>query len=253
MKILFYGIGGAMGKTFFSCAKETNDCEIVCGVDKFANGQEFPFPVYKDCSDIKEKPDCIIDFSHHTSIYDYLPYAVKNKIPCVIATTGFSEEETAFINEQKNSIPVLKSGNMSLGVNTLLQLAKISSKILGDKADIEIIEYHHNKKADAPSGTALLIADGIKKELPSHENVIGRSGSEKRKPTDIGINSVRGGTIVGRHDVMFIMNNEVITLTHEAESKAIFANGAINAAKYIIKQNPGLYSMEDMFKSETNR
>lgn len=250
MKILFYGIGGAMGKTFFSCVKENPDCEIVCGVDKFADATEYPFPVYKNCNDIKENPDCIIDFSHHTSVYDYLPYAVKNKIPCVIATTGFSEEETEFINEQKNFIPILKSGNMSLGVNVLLQLSKICANILGDKADIEIVEYHHNKKADAPSGTALLIADGIKEELPSHEYVIGRSGINKRKPTDIGINSVRGGTIVGKHDVMFILNNEIITLKHEAESKAIFANGAISAAWYIIKQKPGLYSMEDMFKSE---
>ena len=136
---------------------------------------------------------------------------------------------------------------MSLGINLLLQMSKLCAKVLGDKADIEIIEQHHNKKLDAPSGTALLLADGIKSVNPEYEYNIGRNGLSPRKKNEIGINAVRGGTIVGKHDVMFILDNEVITLKHEAESRQIFANGSISAAKFIVKQTPGLYSMEDLF------
>lgn len=250
MNILFYGVCGTMGRTFVSCATDIADIDLICGVDKYIkNPENYSFPIYSDCSQITENVDCIIDFSVHTSIYDYLPYAVKNNIPCVIATTGFTQEELSYIEEQSKTIPILKSGNMSLGINTLLQLSKICSKILGDKADIEIVEQHHNKKLDSPSGTALLLADGIKEELQDHTYILGRSGMQKRTPTEIGINSIRGGTIVGKHEVMFIMNNEIITLKHEAESKSVFAYGSMNAARYIVKQKPGLYSMENLFQN----
>lgn len=247
MKIIFYGIGGAMGKVFASCAQAEDDIEIVCGIDKFPENCSYPFPVYSSCEKITEKADCIIDFSVHTCIYDYIPFAVKNNIPCVIATTGFSTEELDFIKQSSEKIPILRSGNMSLGVNTLLQLVKLCARALGDKADIEIVEQHHNRKVDAPSGTALLLADGIKSVLPSSNYVLGRSGMKKREKGEIGISAVRGGTIVGKHEVMFIMNNEVITLKHEAESRSVFALGSMNAARFIVKQKPGLYSMEDLF------
>lgn len=249
MNIIFYGVGGAMGKVFQSTAKECDDMSIVCGIDKNPEKCSFGFPVYSSCKEITEKADCLIDFSFHTCVKDYLPFAVKNNLPCVIASTGFDEEELALIEDAAKKIPILKSGNMSLGINLVLQLAKYCAKTLGDKADVEIIEQHHNRKADAPSGTALLLADGIKSVIPSSEYVLGRSGNAKRKPGEIGISAVRGGTIVGKHEVMFIMNNEVITIKHEAESRSIFALGSMNAARFIVKQNPGLYSMEDMFNA----
>lgn len=249
MKVIFYGIGGAMGKMFHSCAQNEPDMEIVCGIDKFPENCNCDFPVYGSCADIQETADCIIDFSVHTQIYDYLPFAVKKHIPCVIATTGFTAEEQSYIEESSKKIPILKSGNMSLGVNTILELSKICAKILGDKADIEIIEQHHNRKADAPSGTALLLADGIKQELPESTYVLGRSGMSKRQKGEIGISAVRGGTIVGKHEVMFIMNNEVITIKHEAESRSVFALGSMNAARFIVNKPNGLYTMEDLFNA----
>jgi 4-hydroxy-tetrahydrodipicolinate reductase len=248
MNVLVYGIGGTMGGILNKCIGENGELKVVCGVDKFADKTAFGVPVYSDCSAIAEKPDCIIDFSMHSNVYDYLPYAVKNNIPCVIATTGFDEEEQRYIERQAQKIAILKSGNMSLGINLVLQLSKMCAKALGRKADVEIIEQHHNRKTDAPSGTALLLADGIKSVLPDSEYVVGRSGMAKRKPTDIGISSVRGGTIVGKHEVMFIMDNEIITIKHEAESRQIFANGSISAAKFIVGKPAGLYSMQDIFK-----
>ncbi len=249
MKVIFYGIGGAMGRVFQAAAKETDDITIVCGIDKNPEKCSFEFPVYSSCKEITEKADCLIDFSFHTCVRDYLPFAVKNNIPCVIASTGFDKDELALIDDAAKLIPVLKSGNMSLGINLVLQLAKFCAKTLGDKADVEIIEQHHNRKADAPSGTALLLADGIKSVLPSSEYVFGRHGNAKRQPGEIGINAVRGGTIVGKHEVMFIMNNEIITIKHEAESRSVFALGSMNAARFIVKQPNGLYSMEDMFNA----
>ncbi len=249
MRVMIYGAGGAMGKMLTACIRNSDD-KILCGVDKFANPSEFSFPIYKDCASIKEKPDCIIDFSVRAGIYDFLPYAVQNNIPCVVATTGHNVEEMAFIKEAAKSIPVFKTGNMSVGISLLLQLAKIGAKTLGHSADIEIIEQHHNQKVDAPSGTALLLADGIKSVIPEVDYVFGRAGAVgKRTKNEIGIHAVRGGTIVGKHEVMFIMDKEVITLKHEAESKTVFANGSINAAHYIIKQPAGLYSMEDLLKN----
>lgn len=247
MKIIFYGIGGAMGRNFQSAAKDVPDMEIVCGIDLYPEKCDFPFPVYKSCKEINVTADCIVDFSMHACIYDYLPYAVEHKIPCVIASTGFNDEELAYIQKQSAFIPILRSGNMSLGVNLVLQLAKLCAKTVGNQSDIEIVEQHHNRKADAPSGTALLLADGIKSVLPDSQYVLGRNGYSKRQKGEIGISAVRGGTIVGKHEVMFIMNNEVITIKHEAESRSVFALGSMNAARFIVRQQPGLYSMEDMF------
>lgn len=247
MKVIFYGIGGAMGKKFREIAESRNDVQIVCGIDKFPENCKYDFPVYSSCKNITENADCIIDFSMHSCIYDYLPFAINRNIPCVIASTGFNDQELEYIEKCSKIIPILKSGNMSLGINILLQLSKLCAKTLGDISDIEIVEQHHNRKTDAPSGTALLLADGIKEILPDSKYVLGRSGLSKREKGDIGISAVRGGTIVGKHEVMFIMENEVITLKHEAESRSVFAIGSINAAKYIVKQKPGLYSMENLF------
>lgn len=247
MKIAIYGIDGKMGKVLYSCAKERSNAEVLCGVDKFANQKEFEVPVYKSAKEMTEKPHVIIDFSVREAIYDYLPYAAENNIPCVIATTGFNNEETEFIKNAAKNIPIFKTGNMSVGINLLLKLAKIGAETLGKSADIEIIEQHHNQKVDAPSGTALLLADGIKSVMPEKEYVFGREGhTGKRTENEIGIHAVRGGTVVGKHEVLFMMDSEVITLKHEAESKAVFANGSLDAARFIIQQKPGIYTMEEM-------
>ena len=248
MKIIVYGIGGAMGRNVVSVAKESKDIEVVCGVDKFYSGNDFSCPVYSSCAEIKEQADCIVDFSVPQGIYDYLPYAVKNKIPCVIATTGFSEKDEEYIREASKSVAILKSGNLSMGINLLLHLSKEAAKVVGNYSDIEIVEQHHNKKKDAPSGTALLLADGIRSVLPEKTNKLGRAGMGRRTENEIGIHAVRGGTIVGKHTVMFIMNGEVVSLTHEAESKAMLAQGGLTAARFIVKKKNGLYSSSDMFE-----
>lgn len=245
MNILIYGIGGAMGKSLTCCLKDSDD--KFCGVDKFADATKFDVPVYPNCAAVKSEVDCVIDFSVREGIYDYLPFAIKNKIPCVIATTGYNEEELKYIDDATKFIPIFKTGNMSIGINLLLKLAKEAAKTLGHSADIEIIEQHHNKKVDAPSGTALLLADGIKTVLTDSKYVFGREGfTGKREKNEIGIHAIRGGSIVGKHEVMFIMDKEIVTLKHETENKSVLANGSINAAHYIIKQTPGMYTMEDM-------
>ena len=248
MKILVYGIGGAMGHNVVNAAKESKDVEVVCGVDKFYAGNDLPCPVYPSCADVTEKIDCIVDFSVPQAIYDYLPFAIKNKVPCVIATTGYAEADEEYIKEASKNIPILKSGNLSMGINLLLHLSKEAAKVVGNMADIEIVEQHHNKKKDAPSGTALLLADGIRTVLPDKENKLGRAGMGRRAENEIGIHAVRGGTIVGKHTVMFIMNGEVVSLTHEAESKMMLAQGGLTAARFITKKESGLFSSSDMFE-----
>lgn len=245
MKIIIYGIGGAMGKFVYEAA--CREDEVVCGVDKFADKSKFPVPVYASCKEISENADCIIDFSVREAIYDYLPYAVEHKIPCVIATTGYDEKELVYIEQAASSIPVFKSGNMSVGINVLLRIAKLAASVLGNQADIEIVETHHHRKVDAPSGTALLLADGIKKVLPDKQYVYGRYGhTGKRKPEELGIHALRGGTVVGKHEISFFMNSEVITVKHEAESRAVFAEGSLSAARFLFGKKPGMYDMDDM-------
>lgn len=236
-----------MGKTLYNCAMNDERVTVACGVDKFASSEDFSVPVYKSCAEITEQADCIIDFSVREAIRDYLPYATQNRIPCVIATTGYNDEERALINEAAKSIPVFASGNMSVGINLLLRLAKIGASVLGKNADIEIIEQHHNKKVDAPSGTALMLANGIKSVIKDTEFVYGRQGhTGKRTQNEVGIHAVRGGTVIGKHEVLFMTDSEVITLKHEAESKAVFAKGSIDAAVFLTEQQPGLYDMDDM-------
>lgn len=249
MKILLIGACGKMGKTVVNCIDGNKKYEIVCGVDAFSNGNNTCFPIYKSTNDIPKNTnvDVIIDFSQRDSIYDYLPYAISKKIPCVIATTGYDEEEKAYISKAADKIAIFKTGNMSVGVNLLLRLAKLAAKTLGDDADIEIVETHHNQKVDAPSGTALLLADGIKESLDyDPEYLLGRSGQIGKRGKEIGIHAVRGGTVVGKHEIQFFLNNEVITLQHEAESKSVFAYGALDAAEYIVGKPCGLYDMQDM-------
>lgn len=247
MNILIYGISGTMGKIVYNTLKNHPTCKGVCGVDKFANQSDFDIPVYRNVSDVKENVDCVIDFSVKAALPDILAYCTKNKKPCVLCTTGYSDDEIELINQASKSIAIFRSGNMSVGVNALVKLVKEASKLLGLSSDIEIIEQHHNKKVDAPSGTAIMLADAVKSEIDGLEIVNGRQGiCGKRNKQEIGMHAVRGGTIVGKHEVMFIMNNEIVTLKHESENKGIFAEGAIRASEFLINQKPGLYNMQDM-------
>ena len=247
LKVLLVGCGGRMGKVVAELCDVREQFSVCAGVDPTL--PECSFPVYSTCAEVQEKPDVIIDFSFHAAIRDILSYAVDNKVPAVIATTGFTDEEKNLIDDAAKSIPVFRSANMSIGVNLLVQLAKSAAKFLPD-FDIEIIEKHHNQKVDSPSGTALMIADEICSVLPGEMKYVnGREGiCGKRTKEEIGIHAVRGGTIVGEHDVIFAGHMETVTISHSAGSREILASGALCAAEFLTKQNAGHYSMKDIFE-----
>ena len=244
LKIIINGYSGSMGKVLTKCANEDSELEIVCGASK--DDLDVPFKTYQKMSDVEELADVMIDFSHHSTIDDTLSYAIKTKTPIVIATTGFNDEELTKIKKASNIVPIFHSSNMSLGVNVLVKLVKEAAKSLNG-FDIEIIEKHHNKKLDAPSGTAVMIANGVKEVLPDSEYIYGRHGrSDKRSSNEIGIHAIRGGTIVGEHTTIFAGHDEVVEIKHSAQSKDIFAKGAIAAAKFLVKQEAGYYNMNNM-------
>ena len=244
LRVIISGYSGSMGKVLTKCANEDSELEIVCGSSK--DDLDVPFKTYHKMSEVEELADVIIDFSHHSTIEDTLSYAIKTKTPIVIATTGFKDEELTKIKKASNIIPIFHSSNMSLGVNVLVKLVKEAAKSLNG-FDIEIIEKHHNKKLDAPSGTAVMIANGVKEVLPDSEYIYGRHGrSDKRSSNEIGIHAIRGGTIVGEHTTIFAGHDEVVEIKHSAQSKDIFAKGAIAAAKFLVKQEAGYYNMNNM-------
>jgi len=255
MDILKIALSGATGRLCSVIAKivaQRDDCEIVFGVDIKADPNA-GYPIYNSFEEAKEKVDVIIDCSHHTAVASLLGFAVKNKIPTIICTTGHTDDEEAIIHEASRIIPVLKSRNMSLGINLLSELVKRAASILGEDFDIEIVEAHHNKKLDAPSGTALMLADAAKEARDesniSSEYVFDRHAvRRKRETSEIGISSIRGGTIVGEHAVIFAGNDEVITLSHSAGSRDLFANGAIRAAFYLPGKAAGFYTMTDVIE-----
>ncbi len=245
-KILLTGCGGRMGKVVAQLCESRDEFQVVAGVDPAL--PECAFPVYARCADVKESVDVIIDFSFHSAIGEILKFAISRSIPAVIATTGFTNEELVMIEEAEKKIPIFRSANMSLGINLICQLAKQAAKFLPD-FDIEIIEKHHNQKVDSPSGTALMIADEISSVLPSETQYVhGRSGiCGKRTKNEIGIHAIRGGTIVGEHEVLFAGGNEIVSITHTATSREILANGAICAAAFVVGKTAGAYSMKDVF------
>ena len=246
LKVIVNGCSGKMGRVLSKCIMDDYDLELICGVS-LDNTDDLNFKTYSNFNDITEEADVVIDFSHHSALDSVLNYCLKTKTPLVIATTGYNNEELEKIYDASKTIPLLHSYNMSLGVNVLLRLVKEASKIL-NTFDIEVIEKHHNKKVDAPSGTAIMIANAIKEVLPNIENSYGRYGrNAKRNENEVGIHAVRGGTIVGEHDVIFAGHDEVIEIKHTAQSKDIFAKGSIVAAKFIVNQNPGYYNMDDIF------
>lgn len=233
-----------MGRVLCSLIEESENKAVAAFVSaEFETEKEKQ--LYQSIGEVTEKADCIIDFSHHSATKELCDYAVNHKLPLVIATTGHTEEENGIINEAAKTVPVFKSGNMSLGVALVACLSKIAAKAFPD-ADIEIIEKHHNQKLDVPSGTALLLADSIKQVKKDSEYVIGRHENGKRKKNEIGIHSLRMGNEVGTHEVIFAMGSQVITIKHEAENRGLFAEGALSAADFLVKQEPGLYCMDDI-------
>lgn len=246
ISVLINGCNGNMGKELNNYINSIDNFYTLCGFDKIDNGNN-NFPVYTIFDNIKEKPDIIIDFSSPTASINMLDYATFKKIPMVIATTGFSNEQLNYIKESSKFIPIFKSSNMSLEINIMCSLVSKLSKLLNE-CDIEIVETHHKNKIDAPSGTALMIANSIKNSLNQNLTYTYDRCTlrEKRKSNEIGIHSIRGGTEVGKHTVLFLGDNESFEITHTVSSRKIFARGAIKAASFIINKSNGLYGMEDL-------
>lgn len=247
IKLIISGCNGKMGGVVTKIAAEDELIETVAGFDintENKNGYE----VYDIPENFTERADVIIDFSHPLMFEKTIEYAVKTKTPIVVATTGLDENQKKKMIDAAKEIPVFFSANMSVGVNLIIELAQKAAKALEEKFDIEIIEKHHHRKIDAPSGTALAIADGINEVLQSKKEYIydRHSVRKKRSTTELGIHSVRGGTIVGEHEVIFAGEDEIIEIKHTAMSREIFAQGAITAAKYIFGKDAGLYDMKKM-------
>ena len=238
MNIIVNGCTGAMGKVLTGLINADDSLNLAAGVSRSC-------PEYSALSEYQGPADCVIDFSNHSNTDELLAYCIERGLPVVIATTGQTEEEKAAIKAAAEKIPIFYSGNMSLGIALLLELAKQTAKVFPD-ADIEIIERHHNRKIDAPSGTALMLADAIREVRPDATYNLGRPENGKRTKQEIGIHAVRYGNEVGTHEVIVATNSQVITLKHEAENRALFAEGALSAGAFLVNQPAGLYNMRDL-------
>jgi 4-hydroxy-tetrahydrodipicolinate reductase len=249
MNILLVGCNGKMGTTIARICSERNDISISCGLD-VTKKDNMPFPVYTNEKQIPVSIniDAVIDFSHPSGVIQTANFCNRRKCPLVYATTGLDKESNKLLDELSDFVPVFRSANMSLGVNLLIKLCKNAASFLKEDFDIEIVEKHHNQKIDAPSGTALKIADEINSTLDNEMNYVydRHNTRNKRSKKEIGMHSIRGGNIVGEHDVIFAGLDETITISHGAYSKDVFAQGALRAALYIKDKTAGMYSMDDM-------
>ena len=247
INVILSGCNGRMGDVLSLLCAEHPDITVVAGFD-VNTAAPFGYPVFSSPDDFSGEADVIIDFSNVLALPALFGYALRTKTPVVLATTGLDDKLNAMVNKASESIAIFKSANMSLGINVLCELVRQATAIFGDAYDIEIIEKHHNKKLDAPSGTALMLADAASSALPyKAEYTYDRSRERKmRSKQEIGISAIRGGTIVGQHDVLFAGHNEVVTLSHEAQSREVFAAGAVKAALFLAGQAPGLYAMSDL-------
>lgn len=245
IKVLINGINGRMGQEVLSAINKSNDFSVCCGVDKFES--ESDIPVYTFISSISEKPDVIIDFSVPEATMNILEYAKEHSTPIVIATTGLSDDNLKRISEYSKYIPIFRSSNMSYEVNLMADIVAKLATALKD-SDIEIVETHHRNKVDSPSGTALILADSINEALNGEMKYqYNRHDVRQKRPgNEIGIHSIRGGTEVGKHTVMFFGENESFEITHTVTSRSIFAEGALKAAKFLVGKENGLYSMKDL-------
>lgn len=246
--IILHGCNGRMGRMITDIVSNDEDARIVAGID-VAGGQLSDFPVYEGIDECEVKADAVIDFGNAAAVDHLLDWCVEKGIPCVECTTGLSDEQVKHLEECSTKVAILKSANMSLGVNVLLKLVAEAAKTLADAGfDIEIVEKHHRTKLDAPSGTALALADSINEARGNeYDYVYDRSQVRQlRGSKELGISAVRGGTIVGDHDVIFAGQDEVVTFSHRAYSRAVFAKGAVQAAKFLKGKGPGHYTMGDV-------
>ena len=242
IKVLVNGAGGRMGKTVTGLASADPDMEVAARVDAFGKPEE---GYINDINDVDTECDVVIDFSFHTSAPALMDWCVRNGVPAVVATTGHTDEEKQAILDAAEKIAVFQSANMSVGIALLNRLVKQAAEVFPN-AEVEIIEAHHDQKADAPSGTALMLADTVKETRPDATYQFGRQGQCKRTPEEIGIHSLRMGNVTGQHEVIFATPSQTIYLKHEAHDRSLFADGAIAAAKFIIGKDPGYYNMEDL-------
>ncbi len=248
INVIMHGCNGHMGRVVTELIEKDEKVQIVAGIDAYT-GVTNTYPVFPSIKDCTVQADVIIDFAVAAAVPDLLEYAVATNTPLVLCTTGLTAEQLDMVNDAAKKVAILKSANMSLGINTLMKLLRMATEVLADRGfDIEIVERHHNQKVDAPSGTALALADCINQVLNNeYDYTYDRSTiREKRKKKEIGISAVRGGTIVGDHEVIFAGTDEVIEIKHTAYSKAIFAKGAIDAAKFLVDKAPGIYNMADV-------
>lgn len=243
IKLLLCGCAGKMGAAVRGIVSERQDCQIVAGVDRLP--VQLEFPVYQSIESVAEPVDVVVDFSHPSALESILNYCGANLSAAVLCTTGYSPEQVQSVECAAKELPVFYSRNMSLGINLLMELAKTAESVLGEGFDVEIVEAHHNQKIDAPSGTALMLADAVNQARENNMKYTydRHSQRKKREPGELGIHSIRGGTIVGEHQVIFAGQHEVITLSHSAQSKELFAVGAVNAAVFMAGREPGLYDM----------
>lgn len=246
--IIMNGCNGRMGRMITDIANKDTDVQIVAGIDAYDKVTN-DYPVFTNIFDCNVDADVIIDFSTASAVDDLLKYAVEKKIPVVLCTTGLTSEQLDNVQKTSEKVAILKSANMSLGINTLMKILKVATEVLANRGyDIEIVEKHHNQKLDAPSGTALALADCINQVLNNeYDYTYDRSSRrEKRPEKEIGISAVRGGTIVGEHEVIYAGIDEVIEIKHTAYSRAVFAKGAVDAAKYLASKETGMYNMADV-------
>ena len=249
IKIIIGGCCGRMGRFVADIVKNRKDCDVVAGID-IIDDSTLGFPVFGNYDEVNVEADVIIDFSNPALLSSTLAYATNNKVALVLATTGLTDEQIAEVEKASETIPVFFSYNYSMGVSLICELSKIAARVLGNGFDVEIVEAHHNQKLDAPSGTAIMLGNAVKEELPDAYFEYDRhSKRQKRNGNEIGIHSIRGGTIVGEHSVMFAGNDEIVTISHSARSRAIFATGAVNAAVYLTDKENGMYNMSDLVRN----
>lgn len=247
VRIILNGCSGRMGKAITGAAESFSELTIVAGIDKQVINSAYP--IFENILKCTVEADVILDFSRPDTLADLISYAKQKKLPIVICTTGFTKEQELAIEESSKEIAIFRSGNMSFGINVINNILKQVSSLLYENFDIEIIEKHHNQKVDAPSGTALLLADTIKSVLPEETSyVYGREGIAKRTHKEIGIHAIRGGSIVGEHEVIFAGQGETITIKHEALSRDVFAVGALKASAFMADKKNGRYSMDDVIQ-----
>ncbi len=252
LSLVISGCNGHMGRVVESICAADPEIQIAAGFDLLGSGER-EFPVFSSPAQFSAGADAAIDFSHPSALDSLLSWALERRVALVLATTGYTPEQLAQIDDAARSIPIFRSANMSLGINVLMDLVRRTAAILGESYDVEIVERHHRRKVDAPSGTALMLAQAAAEGLPYAPEYVYERQSVRRPRGDheIGISSVRGGTIVGEHEVLFAGRDEVIELRHSAQSREVFANGAVRAAKFLAGKAPGLYSMADLVQAVT--